>query len=343
MGTHGLREEGSGIAALRQSTRRQGWLRRPGLRPRLSVAVALGLMTASGAPILAQASDPLAPGEHEVELRGVKIWYLVRGSGPVLLVQPGGAGWGGDATIYIETLHPLEAAHTVVHYDPRGIGRSDRSEDPALYTLDEYVEDLEALRRHLDLDSFDLAGHSHGAFVALKYAMAYPERLDRLLVLNGGAFVRDLDPGWMETREGYEAAQARLAAVDTTWTPDEAQAELIRSLVPVLHFHDYEPVRRTVEELLDRTRFSSGPFQRFSGELEAFDLRDSVAGIRTPTLIVIGDDDPPDLREGSYLLHERIPRAQLFVVPGCGHWPAIECPDLFFPAVLRFLEMAPRE
>jgi len=39
-------------------------------------------------------ADPLAPGEHEVELRGINVWYLVRGSGPVLLIQPGGAGWG---------------------------------------------------------------------------------------------------------------------------------------------------------------------------------------------------------------------------------------------------------
>ncbi len=88
------------------------------------LAQAFLLISLSWAPVAAQASDPLAPGEHEVELRGVRIWYLVRGSGPVLLIQPGGAGWGGDATVYIETLRPLEAAYTLVYYDPRGIGRS---------------------------------------------------------------------------------------------------------------------------------------------------------------------------------------------------------------------------
>jgi pimeloyl-ACP methyl ester carboxylesterase len=135
----------------------------------------LFLLSLVWTPVAAQATVPLAPGEHEVELRGVTIWYLVRGSGPVLVIQPGGAGGGIDATIYVETLRPLEAAHTVVYYDPRGIGRSGRS-DPALYTLDEYVEDLEALRRHLGIDALDLAGHSHGGSVALKYSLAYPER-----------------------------------------------------------------------------------------------------------------------------------------------------------------------
>jgi len=295
------------------------------------------LVLLPSAPVVAQPADPLAPGEHEVEVRGVSIWYLVRGDGPVLLIQPGGAGWGGDATIYIETLQPLEAAHTVVYYDPRGIGRSGRSADPALYRLDEYVEDLEALREHLGLDAFSLAGHSHGGFVALKYALAYPERLDRLLVLNSGAFVRDLDSDWLETREGYEAAQARLAAMDMTLGPDELHAEFIRTLVPVVHFYDYEPVRQTVEEMLARTTFSVEPFRQFERELARFDIRDEVAEIRTPTLMVIGDDDLPDLREGSFLLHERIPRAQLFVAPGCGHWTMFECPEVFFPAVLRFL------
>jgi proline iminopeptidase len=312
----------------------QGGRKETVMRPLLNAFLLFALPSA---PLVAQATDPLASGEHEAEVRGVKIWYLVRGEGPVLLIQPGGAGWGGDATIYIETLQPLEAAHTVVYYDPRGIGRSGRSADPTLYTLDEYVEDLEALRQHLGLNALSLAGHSHGGFVALKYALAYPERIDRLLVLNSGAFVRDLDSDWLESREGYEAAQARLAAMDTTLAPDELHAEFIRSLVPVVHFYDYGSVHRIVEEMLARTTFSVEPFQRFEREVARFDIRDQVAEIRAPTLIVIGDDDLPDLREGSYLLHERIPGAQLFVAPGCGHWTMVECPEIFFPAVLRFL------
>lgn len=301
-----------------------------------SILWSLLLFSLFSQPVAAQ-TEPLAPGEHEVELRGVTMWYLVRGSGPVVLIQPGGAGWGGDATIYIETFQPLEVAHTVVYYDPRGIGRSGRSADPALYTLDEYVEDLEALRRHLGIESFNLAGHSHGGFVVLKYALAYPERVDRLLVLNSGAFVRDLDPNWLEARRGYDAARARLAAMDTTLPPDKLHAEFIRSLVPAVHFYDYEPLRQTVEELLARTTFSAEPFRQFERELATFDIRDRIAEIRAPTLIVVGDDDLPDLREGSYLLHERISGAQLFVVPACGHWPVIERPELFFPVVLRFL------
>jgi proline iminopeptidase len=305
------------------------------MRPLFCTLILLSLCTPT---VVAQATEPLAPGEHEVELRGVSIWYLVRGNGPVLLIQPGGAGWGGDATIYIETLRPLEAAHTLVYVEPRGIGRSGRSEDPTLYVLDEYVEDVEALRKHLGLEALSVAGHSYGGSVALKYALAYPKRVDRLLILDSGPFTRDPEPQWLESREGYEAAKARWAARDTTLAADDLHAEFIRTFVPVLHFHDFESVRNTVEDLLARTTFSAEPFYRAEHELATYDIRDQIAEIRAPTLIVIGDDDPPDLREGSLLLHEQIPGAQLLVVPGCGHWPMIERPDLFFPAVLRFLE-----
>jgi proline iminopeptidase len=298
--------------------------------------IAFLLLALFSVPIIAAKADPVAEGEHEVELRGVKIWYLVRGNGPILLIQPGGAGWGGDSTIYVEALQSLESSHTVVYYDPRGIGRSGRSADPALYTLDEYVEDLEALRRHLGLETFNLAGHSHGGSVALKYALAYPKRLERLLVLDSGPFVREHSE-WMESRPGYEAAQALWAARDTTLGPDEEHAEFVRIFLPVFHFHDYESVRHTVEDLLARTTFSAEPFQQAEGELYSYDISDQIAAIRTPTMIVIGDHDPPDIREGAYLMHDRIPGAQLVVAPECGHWPFLECPDLFFPAVSRFL------
>lgn len=299
------------------------------------------LLSLFSAPVAAQEVDPLAPGEHEVELRGVRIWYLVRGSGPALLIQPGGAGWGGDATMYVETLRPLEAAHTVIYYDPRGIGRSGRS-DPALYTLDEYVEDLEALRRHLGIDALDLAGHSHGGSVALKYALASPQRVARLLLLNSsGPFARDPDPDWLAAHNGFQAAEAHWAAVDTTLSSDELHAEFIRIFLPALHFYEYEPVRQTVETLLARTTFSAAPFQQFEREMATFDIRDRVAEIQSQTLIVMGDHDAPDVREGSYVMQERIPGAQLLVVPGCGHWPWIERPDLFFPAVMHFLARTP--
>jgi pimeloyl-ACP methyl ester carboxylesterase len=168
------------------------------------------------------------------------------------------------------------------------------------------------------------------------------ERVARLLLLNSsGPFARDPDADWLEARDGHEAALARWADVDTTLTPDQLHGEFIRIFLPALHFYDFESVRQTVEASLARTTFSAVPFQQFEREMATFDLRDRVSEIRSPTLILMGDHDVPDVRDGSYFMHERIPGAQLFVVPGSGHWPWIERPDLFFPAVTRFLARKP--
>ncbi|UCE14678.1 MAG: alpha/beta hydrolase, partial [Candidatus Heimdallarchaeota archaeon] len=128
--------------------------------------------------------DVLSPGEHYVNIRGVNLWYLVQGSGPVMIFQPAGAGWGGDALIYIESLKPLEKIRTVVYLEPRGIGHSQRVDHPHAYAMKEYVEDLEALRRYLQIPKIDLAGHSHGGFIALLYSIHYPENIERLLLFD---------------------------------------------------------------------------------------------------------------------------------------------------------------
>jgi len=86
--------------------------------------------------------DALSSGEHIVPIRGVNLWYHVKGSGQPLLFLPGGSGWGGDITPYIETLKLLEEARKVIYLEPRGIGRSQRLEDPSLYSMDEQVEDI---------------------------------------------------------------------------------------------------------------------------------------------------------------------------------------------------------
>lgn len=204
------------------------------------------------------------------------------------------------------------------------------------------MEDLEALRYHLGIDALKLAGHSHGGSVALTYALEYPRRVTRLLLLNtSGPFARDPDPEWLAAQAGFEGAQARWAGVDPTLTPDELHGEFVRTFLPALHYHHFQSVRQTVDALLARTTFSALPFQQFEREMATFDLRDRIGEVRSPTLIVMGDHDVPDVREGSHLMHERMPGTQLLVVPGSGHWPWIERPDLFFPAVMRFLERGP--
>lgn len=286
-------------------------------------------------------NDVLSPGEHYVNVRGVQLWYFVQGSGPVLLLQPAGAGWGGDALIYIETLKPLEKIRTMVYLEPRGIGHSQRFIDPSAYSMEEYVEDIEALREHLQIQKISIAGHSHGGFIALKYALKYPQKVESLFLMDTTPHVPLGDyASWLKKRKGYREKLPLLNTLqkNSSLSADEKERAILKTLLPVIHFYNYEKVASLVNEFLTNMVVSAKPHQYFNqNEATTYDVRELIQHINVPTLIIIGEDDMPNIVIGSKILHEQIPNANLVVIEKCGHWPMIEDPNAFFNAVVPFL------
>src|SRR5215510_3841771 len=127
----------------------------------------------------------VAPTEHTiVRPDGSKLVYHEIGSGPVLLIHPGGPGleWS-----YLR-MPVLERAATVVYVEPIGSGKSDRLADARGYTIDRYVDDLEAVRVDLKAEKVIVLGHSHGGFVAQAYALAHPDAMRGLILYDTTPF-----------------------------------------------------------------------------------------------------------------------------------------------------------
>ncbi|MFX0124827.1 MAG: alpha/beta fold hydrolase [Candidatus Hodarchaeota archaeon] len=286
-------------------------------------------------------NERLSPGEHLVQIRGIKLWYYVQGSGPVLLVQPGGAGWGGDASPYIETLKPLESVRTVIYLEPRGIGRSQRLNDPHAYSMEEYVKDIESLRRYFEIKQIAIAAHSHGGFVALKYALQYSKLVERLLLIDTTPYIYLGNyHSWLNARKGYEEGLHALKKLQNNifLSKDEKERATLKILLPIIHFFDFEKVSSQVNSYLTNMVVSAKPHHYFNDkEASTYDLRESINQIKVPTLIINGDDDMPHIVLGSKLLHDQISTANHIVIENCGHWPMIEAPDAFFKAVIPFL------
>jgi proline iminopeptidase len=282
-----------------------------------------------------------SPGEHFVDIRGTKLWYYVQGKGPVLLIQPGGAGWGGDVTPYIKTLKPLEKVRTVIYLDPRGIGRSQRLNNPHAYRMKEYVDDIESLRKYFGIDQIAIAAHSHGGFVALKYAIKYPKMVECLLLVDTTPFIHFGNYQiWLKTRRGYREASSALNAIQYNkgLSVDEKERATLKVLLPVIHFYNYETVSLQVNKYLTNMIVSAVPHHYFNNyEAINYDLREAVHQINVPTLIVNGDDDMPHIVLGSKFLHNQIPFSKHVVIEKCGHWPMIEAPDSFFKVAIPFL------
>ncbi|MFX0210438.1 MAG: alpha/beta fold hydrolase, partial [Candidatus Hodarchaeota archaeon] len=262
--------------------------------------------------------EKLSLGEHYVNIRGVKLWYYIQGNGPILLLQPGGAGWGGDTTPYIETFKPLEEFRTMVYLEPRGIGRSQRLNEPTAYSLEEYVEDIESLRKYFGLPKIAIAAHSHGGFVALKYGLKYPKKVEYLVLIDTTPYIfLGNYNSWLRKRRGYGEAASALKKLqnDKFLSIDERERAILKILLPVIHFYNFEKVSSQVNDYLTNMIVSAKPHHYFNNhEASKYDLRESIHHINVPTLIINGDDDMPHIVWGSKLLYKQIPNANHVVI-----------------------------
>ena len=112
----------------------------------------------------------------------MKLYYRVVGKGndPVVLIN-GGPGFTSD--YLADDLTTMARSHSLLVYDQRGIGRSTLVSDATALAAQRYVEDLEAIRRQLGLQQLTLLGHSWGVVPATLYAMQYPQRVRRMMLV----------------------------------------------------------------------------------------------------------------------------------------------------------------
>jgi proline iminopeptidase len=235
----------------------------------------------------------------------------------------------------------LADKYELVFYDQRGGGQS-RTNDPSPITWRTHVEDMAVLVRELSLQPLSIIGYSWGGLLALLYAISAGEdaalRPTRMVLI---------DPAPI-TREHRDAFDAELARRQSSPRIRHLRDELAAS---GLRERDPEGYRRRAFELSvagyfahpDRARDLT-PF-RVIGRVQAsvwaslgdFDLRSALAGVRCPTLIVHGRQDPIPLAS-SEALARSLPEARLVVLDDSGHVPYVEAPRMLFAAIRRFLD-----
>jgi proline iminopeptidase len=184
-------------------------------------------------------------------LNGTELFYVEVGEGLPCLVMHGGPGF--DHTCLHPWLDPLAEDMHLVYYDHRGHGRSGRPPVETL-TYQQLCSDADALREHLGFEKIAVLGYSFGGGVALEYALRYPERLSRLILLDTG-------PGGNGNRGEEMEANARRKAttqeqLDALAASPSTEAEFRRwvKLVEPLFFHTYDA--DLAERVLGRTILS---------------------------------------------------------------------------------------
>lgn len=224
--------------------------------------------------------------------------------GPPLILS---AGLGGSASYWAPNLSALADHNRVVLYDHRGTGRSDR-DLPFNLSVEEMAGDVISLMDGIGLPTATLIGHAAGGAIGLALALRAPERLDRLVLVNG--FARP-DPHFVRCFE------IRLALLRDSGVRAFLHAQPI-FLYPARWISQNE-ARLDAEEAQQLEHFQGAPnIEARIAALLAFDVEARLAEIRTLTLLVAAEDDMLVPASCSERLAEGLPAATLAMMTG-GH------------------------
>ena len=259
---------------------------------------------------------------------GVGLAVEVTGSGPALLLAHGFTGAKEDFADHVDDL----AQHsTVVTFDHRGHGESDKPDREDAYSLDRLAADTLAVADALGLDRFRLLGHSMGGMVARRLVLAVPERVTGLILMGTSpGKPSGVDPDLvnvgaaMARTEGMVVLRALLDEIDVLGS--EADRRVRRE-------------RRGYEEFM-RTKFFAVPAEAYAAlVLDIAHQPNQLAeltGVSCPTLVIIGDQDEAFLPD-AHAMAGVLPDVELVVVRDAGHSPQFENPDAYLAALEGFL------
>jgi proline iminopeptidase len=231
----------------------------------------------------------------------------------------------------------------LVYFDHRGQGRSDAA-DPASYTLDENVEDMEALRRHLGLGSIVSIGTSYGGMVAMAHAARYPDAVSHLVLIVTASHAGFISRAQAIVRERGTAEQQ--AVCEKVWAGAFRSAEEMRHFYAVMgpmYARSYDAAAGEAGRM--RTIHSPDALNRAFGPdgfLRTYDLRPELGRITAPTLVLVGRHDwicPPEFSEEIARL---IPRADLRIFERSSHSIRSDEPEAMVDAILGFVVYRPR-
>jgi pimeloyl-ACP methyl ester carboxylesterase len=263
----------------------------------------------------------LAQSEGTATVYGVKIHYVEAGSGPVVVLLH---GLGGNTTNWAFNIAPLAQKYRVVVPDQIGFGQSDK---PLInYRIATYVDFLDAFLKELKIERASFVGNSMGGWVAASYALAHPEKVERLVLVDaaGFAFAQGFDTSQLiklnpSTREGMKELVSRVFYNKQIFMSD---AFINASMAARINAGDGHTIRSITESIIRREDF----------------LDNRLSVIKQPTLIIWGREDGLLPLSDGQRFQKEIPGAQLLVFEECGHVPQVEKAAEFNAAVLKFLE-----
>jgi proline iminopeptidase len=264
-----------------------------------------------------------------------RLFVRALGRGPTVIAVHGGPDF--DHEYLRPELDVLAAAGRLVYYDQRGRGRSFTGELPEV-TIASEVADLDAVRASVGADRAVVLGHSWGALVALEYAWAHPDHVSGLVVMNPAPVSSDgvaaVQAELVRRRTAEEMARLRALRQDPDWLRGDLalDADYYRiHFRPAVRADQLDDVvgrlrRAYTEAGVVAARAIEASLHDQTWDLPRYDLEARLREIDVPTIVIGSTEDMIPLSVPSGIARA-MPKAELAVLEGCGHFSYLDDPD----------------
>jgi pimeloyl-ACP methyl ester carboxylesterase len=269
--------------------------------------------------------QPVHVDSGRVSVSGSSLYYEAAGRGPTIILLHAGSL---DRRMWDDQFQALARSYRVIRYDARGHGRS----GPAIERLDR-SRDLAALMQDLRISRAALVGSSLGGATAIDFALAYPDKVTRLILVSSGLSgykwpAESRDAPWRVAARAA-AAKSDTVGIARSWLQSDYFAAARES--PAL-------AARLDTLLAENVEVWKGSLQRGPQDsVFAGPALSRLNQLHAPTLIVVGDRDIRDIHRIADTLRAYLPQARTTVLEGVGHLPSMERPVLFLRLVSEFL------
>ena len=273
-----------------------------------------------------------------------KVWTKRVGSGTTkILLLHGGPAFSHE---YLEAMASFlpPAGYEIYFYDQLGVNNSDQPDDPSLWTLARYLEEVEEVRKGLGLQNFVLYGHSWGGMLAIEYALKYQVNLKGLVISNMAASIQAYLTRVASIKAKLPGPQLqKLNELESSKDYDNPEYERIMMEFmypqmicrltpwPEAVVRTFKHVNKSIYALMQ------GPSElEVLGNLRGWDRWDQLRNIKTRTLVMgahYDEMDPADIRR----MAELMPNAKAVICPHGSHLAMWDDQAIYFRHLLDFL------
>jgi pimeloyl-ACP methyl ester carboxylesterase len=273
------------------------------------------------------------------DANGIKLSYEIHGkedNRPIILIH----GIGAKKSIWITQIPSLIEKYRVITYDVRGFGKSDRPNEP--YTMELWAEDLCGLMDYLNISKSVIGGRSMGGMIAQNFALKYPERVTKIILIT-------TNPGMPDKQGAEMMKRSRLAGLELLqkdpfkayWNntkvlyAPEFRKEMERD--PEKMFYGlWSPREQIKESMIDPP--TSQDIENQSNAIQSHYTLDRLHLIKQQTLLIAASRDRFTPLSTMIEMHNKLPNSVLKVIENAGHYCTLSRATEVNQIILDFLE-----